>query len=316
MSFYKKYSIKTLMKKEKEGDPYSTYLLGMRNLFDKHYDLAFTFLKKSADLNVKESFYDLGMCYKLGEGTELNMMKAFSFFEKADKISKDFRAYYELGLIYKIGILYNNNNIYIDKNLKKAYIYFEIALSKNCNNKAAILYELGMCYKNGDGVNKDEKKAFEYIQNSVNNEKTMKNQIGLALCYKHGIGVEKDGKYAIRIFRELITHIQFTCKCYCNNKKIIIDNLISYYENDKQLSVSKIHNLASFYCISGNYVQAFENYKISAFNKYAPSQYGLFWCYYRGKGVKKNIEVAIKWLKLSAEQEFEQAILMQNKLNL
>ena len=54
----------------------------MRNLFDKQYDLAFTFLKKSADLNVNESFYDLGMCYKLGEGTCINMIKYYFFIEK------------------------------------------------------------------------------------------------------------------------------------------------------------------------------------------------------------------------------------------
>lgn len=319
VNFYKNYSKNTLTKKEKEGDPYSTYLLGMRYLCDKQYDLAFKFIKKSAELNVNESFYDLGMCYKLGEGIEPNMVNSYIFFKKAaEEINRDFRAFYELGLIYKKGILYNNDNdnYIVEKDLKKAYIYFEIALSKNNNNTSAILYELGLCYKNGDGVNKDEKKAFEYIQNSVNNEKLVKNQIELALCYKTGMGIEKDETHAIQIFRELITITQSICKCYCNNKKIIIENLIYYYENKKYISLSKIHNLASYYCMSGKYDKAFENYEISAYNKYAPSQYGLFWCYYKGKGVEKNIEVAIKWLQLSAKQDFEQAILMKNKLNL
>ena len=52
-------------------------------------------------------------------------------------------------------------------------------------------YELGMSYLKGDGVDKDEKKAFELFEKAAlkgdNNA-----QYQLALCYQHGKGTNKD----------------------------------------------------------------------------------------------------------------------------
>ena len=310
MNFYKKYSIERLIKKEKEDHPICTYLLGMRYLLDKNYDLAFTLLKKATYLSVDDSYYDLGMCYKFGEGTEQNILKAYSFFEKAEQLGKDIRSYYELGLIYKKGILYkHNNNIFVDKDSQKSFYYFQLAFTKNSfsNNISEILYELALCYKNGDGVKKDEVKAFKLLIESISKKYIVIVQIEIALCYKHGYGIEKDEKHANNIFRKIIKMNK--CKCYCDNKKIIIENLISYYENEKKLSLPKIYNLANYYYMNDNFDKAFEKYEESAFNNFAPSQYGLFYCYYKGKGVKKNIKEAIKWLKLSARQNFNQAVI-------
>ena len=309
MNFYRKYSIERLIKKEKENHPICTYLLGMHHLLNKNYDVAFTLIKKATDLNVEDSYYDLGMCYKFGEGTEQNVLKAYTFFEKAEKLGKDSRTYYELGLIYKKGILYlNNNNIFIDKDYKKAFYYFELAFNKNLNsnNISEILYQIGLCYKNGEGVNKDEKKAFDLFTESLFKKYITAVQLEIALCYKNGIGVEKDEKKAHNIFRKIIASNK--CKCYCDNKKIIVENLISYYENKKELSDVNMYNLANYYYMNGNYDKAFDKYEESAFNNYAPAQYGLFYCYYKGKGVVKNNENAIKWLKLSANQNYNQAI--------
>jgi TPR repeat protein len=320
---YRRYCIDHLIQKEKEGHPRCTYLLGIRYLEGKevelNYDLAFKYLSKAAELCENDSYYDLGMCYKLGEGTCINMIKYYFFIEKAEQISRDRRAYYELGLIYKKSILNKNQTIYISKDYKKAFIYFSLAYQKNkrFNNIPEILHELGLCYKNGFGVEKNEKKAFNLFEKAISMNKVIRTQIELALCYKDGIGIEKNEKKSNMMFKDILKIIK--CKCKCDNKQIVINNLISYYENKKQnendLSIKKIYNLANYYYIDENYGKAFEYYEETAYNKYAPSQYGLFICYYKGLGVEKNIKIAIDWLILSAKEGNKQSILMANRLN-
>lgn len=322
-------SIETLIQKEKEGDPRCTYLLGIRYLegedVELDYDLAFNYLSKAVKLRENNSYYNLGMCYKLGQGTIINNVEAQSLFVRSETIGRDSRAYYELGLIHKEGfILYIDNkekNTFVGmKNYAKAFNYFILAYknNKHSNNISHIMHEIALCYKDGIGVEKNEIKAFNLFQKSLSKKKIIKTQIELALCYKDGIGIEKNEKKSNIMFKELLKVIK--CKCNCDNKKIIIDNLISYYENKKQtenqLSFKKLYNLANYYYINKNFDKAFEYYEETAYNKFAPSQYGLFMCYYKGFGVKQNIDIAKHWLILSAKEGNKQSILMANKLNI
>ena len=181
-----------------------------------------------------------------------------------------------------------------------------------------IIHELGLCYKHGNGVEKNEIKAFNLFQKSISINKVIRTQIELALCYKNGFGIEKNEKKSNKMFQELLKIIK--CKCNCKNKQIVINSLISYYENKKQnenkLSVEKLYNLANYYYIDKNYSKAFEYYEESAYNHFSYSQYGLFLCYYKGNGVEKNIDIAKDWLILSAKEGNKQSILMANKLNI
>ncbi len=63
---------------------------------------------------------------------------------------------------------------------------------------------LGLCYRDGRGVEKDGKKAFELFSDAVvDGERRGEAAVALAECYEKGIGVEKDEALAEKMYREV-----------------------------------------------------------------------------------------------------------------
>ena len=63
-------------------------------------------------------------------------------------------------------------------------------------------YELGVCYRDGRGVKKDVKRAFELFASAqVDGRRNGKADIAIAECYEKGIGVEKDEAQVEKIYR-------------------------------------------------------------------------------------------------------------------
>src|SRR2546430_16350108 len=76
---------------------------------------------------------------------------------------------------------------------------------KNQLNKKTVMhiaqYQLGRCYANGKGIEKDEVKAFEWYKKSAKQEDS-NAQYQLGQCYKDGIGVEKDEVKAFKWYKK------------------------------------------------------------------------------------------------------------------
>ena len=67
---------------------------------------------------------------------------------------------------------------------------------------AGARYELGVCYRDGRGVKKDAKRAFELFTSAqVDGKRHGKTDVALAECYEKGIGVAKDEAQAEKIYR-------------------------------------------------------------------------------------------------------------------
>ena len=67
---------------------------------------------------------------------------------------------------------------------------------------AGARYELGVCYRDGRGVKKDAKRAFELFNSAqVDGKRHGKTDVALAECYEKGIGVAKDEAQAEKIYR-------------------------------------------------------------------------------------------------------------------
>jgi TPR repeat protein len=62
------------------------------------------------------------------------------------------------------------------------------------------LYDLGVCYSEGEGVEKDDESAFEcYLRAALRGHKVSVDSVGT--CYEYGIGVVEDPRVA-RIWHE------------------------------------------------------------------------------------------------------------------
>ncbi|WP_440121399.1 T9SS type A sorting domain-containing protein [Tenacibaculum sp. Ill] len=117
---------------------------------EESYKKAFKLLKKSAEQNNVLAMTDLGVLFKYGRGCKLNYNKARKWFKKAAELGDD-KASYSLGYLYLKG--YGN----IDQDYSKAIKWF-----KKSNHPMA-KYWLGVCYKNGYGIEKNIHKASELL---------------------------------------------------------------------------------------------------------------------------------------------------------
>jgi len=69
-------------------------------------------------------------------------------------------------------------------------------------SRADARYQLGVCYRDGRGVKKDVKRAFELFNAArLNGKRLGKADVALAECYEKGIGVAKDEARAEKIYR-------------------------------------------------------------------------------------------------------------------
>ena len=67
---------------------------------------------------------------------------------------------------------------------------------------ASARYELGVCYRDGRGVKKDDKRAFELFNSAqVDGQRHGETDVALAECYEKGIGVAKDEVQAEKIYQ-------------------------------------------------------------------------------------------------------------------
>ncbi len=88
------------------------------------------------------------------------------------------------------------NNLYNAKNYAEAKLYFESAAEKG---HATAMKRLGVMYKYGIGVNKDDYKAFEwYSKAAEKGEKDAMNRLGA--MYKYGWGTSVNNDEAVKWF--------------------------------------------------------------------------------------------------------------------
>jgi TPR repeat protein len=144
------------------------------------------------------------------------------------------------------------------------------------------IYNLGVAYASGIGVERNDKKAVEAWAQAEKMNFPMAS-FNLGNWYFHGREVEQDYKKAV--------------ECY---KKAA----------DKGL-LESINNLANCYYqglgVPVNNAEAARLYLKAAEKGFAESQYRLGNCYYSGDGVEKNLKEMYKWHKKAAEQSHAEA---------
>lgn len=171
-------------------------------------------LLQAAEAGSTDAMVDLGDCYNDGEGVEKDNATAFNWYIKAaengnpkgnaamgiayyktdfldleqdlDKAEKYLLKAAESDLTIAQGIL---SIVYYEKELYDKSKYW--ALIGSQLNDTNSLLTLGLIYRNGNGVEIDEKKAFDYLKKAADGG----NQIGQYLVgtiYEEGDGVPQD----------------------------------------------------------------------------------------------------------------------------
>ena len=84
------------------------------------------------------------------------------------------------------------------KDLKKAIELYQKAASQE---NAFAQTHLGICYKNGIGVEKNIQKAIELFQKTAEQGNAY-GQYNLGYCYEYGVGVEQNEHKAIELYQK------------------------------------------------------------------------------------------------------------------
>ena len=142
---------------------------------------------------------------------------------------------------------------------------------------AAAQSHLGYCYKKGEGVEKDPKKAAMWCEKAAE-QGWAQAQYNLGCCYENGEGVTKDIAKAVEWYRKAAES---------GNVKAQFALGECYYYGDG---------------IEENNEEAVKWYRKAADHDNADAQYKLGACYICGDGVEENNEEAARWFQKAAEQ--------------
>ncbi|RGB35810.1 hypothetical protein C1646_758914, partial [Rhizophagus diaphanus] len=207
---------------------------------EKDEKKAFEYYMKSAEQGCLCAQFKLGYCYDIGFGAEINKTKAFELYkevaEKGYSMAQNYLgSLYENGkgtkkdlkqavywykkaagngnemAQYNLDRYYQNKSKefkksteqeYINVQFKLGYCYFNIITNKtktNHGNKLA-QYNLGRCYRFEKGIEKNERKAFEYYKKS-SEQGYLNAQFKLGYCYSKGIGTEINKTKAFELYK-------------------------------------------------------------------------------------------------------------------
>ena len=181
---------------------------------------------------------------------------------------------------FNVGICYGEGEG-IEKDEKKAFVWFSKAAEQSYDKAQ---YNVGVCYKNGEGIEKDEKKAFEWYLKAAE-QGSAEAQLVVGESYLLSKGVDSDFSLAFKWLTKAAA--QHETKAYCYLGQMYMNGM----------SVPKSPYTAVKY------------YTISAENGFEIAQYLLGKCYETGIGVDEvDMGKAMYWYRKAAEQGEEKAI--------
>ena len=149
---------------------------------DRSNSWAVSVLRSAAeDDSIAYAMNSLGMAYMAGIGVEQDSIQCVYWLEKA--ADRGFReAYHNLGRMYK------NSYCGVKQDFFKSYRYFEKGAEKN---SVLCIYDMGFMLYKGLGCGQDYQHAAELFQKASNRDYSPALYM-LGLCYRNGYGVEAD----------------------------------------------------------------------------------------------------------------------------
>lgn len=151
--------------------------------------IAFQWFKRAADQGYADAQLCVGSCYERGAGVKLDQAKAFEWFKKsADQGNIKAQHSVASSLLHGLGV---------PQDVAKAVAAFEIPAMRG---HPMSQFNLGVIlYKGREGVAQDLPKAIEWLQKAAD-QKHPGAQFNLGSAYSTGTGVSKDLPEAARLF--------------------------------------------------------------------------------------------------------------------
>lgn len=160
-----------------KGNIKSQYNLGVMYLngdnFIQSYSKAIYYLEKAASQNHSNAQLILGFMYDHGEGVLVNKNRAIDLYKKSAENHHPY-AYYNLALIYHKG-----EPGIIEKDIMKAIKYYSLAAEYGIG---WAMFNLGLLYSLGDGVEIDQNKAMYFFE-MASNQSYPEAQVNLGIIY-------------------------------------------------------------------------------------------------------------------------------------
>ena len=203
------------------------------------------------------------------------------------------------------------------------------ALKKSAEQgDAKAQYNLGVCYYNGYGVEKDYQEAVKWYHKAAEQGDAMA-QFNLGLCYDYGNGIPRNKIEAYIWYvlsfkngndyvnknikrlesefgKEQFSEVQFRLGVYFYSKKDYQEAVKWYRKAAEQGLAEAQYNLGLCYeggdGVKKDYQEAVKWWRKAAEQGLAEAQYNLGLCYYNGNGVEKDYQEAVKWWRKAAEQ--------------
>ncbi len=138
--------------------------------------------QKMAEAGNPKAMYNVGQCYRRGDGVDKDYKQAFDWFEKAAKKG-------DADAMFNVGVYYLQGNG-VEKDDSKAFIWFKKSANEG---HAKAMCNVGVCYLQGDGVAKDDSKAFNWFKKAAD-KKHADAMYMLGLCYLRSDGGKKQDK--------------------------------------------------------------------------------------------------------------------------
>lgn len=244
------------------------------------------FATRVADGDAKAMIY-LGFCYEKGVGVPKNSAQALELYQTAADLNEPL-AYFRLGSMEKDSI--------------EAIRFYEAG--ERLDDISSV-NALARCYLTGEGVQQNFDRAYELIQRGL------KKQSPESICLKGLLHVlrDEDYKQAAILYRQAVDHGNFLgmlllADCYLKGEGVRRDPVVGMelLQILKSLGyIAAIYNLGSVYYLglngTRNLQKAFALYKRTADNNYAMGKRSVGICYLKGKGIKKDLVKAKRYLE-------------------
>lgn len=207
----------------------------------------------------------------------------------------------------------------------------------NNKYKTLAIYQLGLMYLDGIGVEMDKNKAIEYISKAAyrgsEEAKAKLKQLGLPENYGeliHYYELGKD-KYDYKKYDQAVKWFRLSAdqgyapaqyylgECYYWGKEDY-EEAAKWYRLAAEQDFTEAQYRLGYLYLNGkgvriDYYEGVKWTRLAAEKGYSSAQNNMGWCYENGNGVPQNYSEAVRWYKLAAKQNSSYAIKQLKRLN-